>query len=291
MQITDDFGSIVTRKVIQVKRVLYIRRKGFNYYTDYTELYLHKALQNYGFSLIKEKEKSAFGVTIYISESEKYMAILSPFFDSIDEADLVTLCENFSSSFKSEAIVSACPDDAVFPGDKEYFMFSENYSAFDEPVYLTESPASLHRKIADCFFRSNNPYLIRFVNTGGKLSGINIALDFEEDIRGLSIEKAEIIYYINKEETRKPVNFTKSNNSFFADADFLFIDKGINPACAVLRAKKLYTEEEKHGFSLILAPKSNDDIILKPTLKILNGDSEIFKERLFFPPPDFKAGT
>ena len=63
-----------------MKRVLYIKRKGFNYYTDYTELYLHEALQNYGFSLIREKEKSTFGVTVYISENEKYMAVLSPFF-------------------------------------------------------------------------------------------------------------------------------------------------------------------------------------------------------------------
>ena len=274
-----------------MKRVLYVRRKGFNYYTDYTELYLHEALQNYGFSLIREKEKSTFGVTVYISESEKYMAMLSPFFDSIDETDLITLCEIFSKTFKSEAIVSACPDDAVFPGDKEYFMFSENYSAFDEPVYLIEEAPKLKWKTADCLFQVNNPYLIRFVNIGGKLSGINIALDFEEDIRGLSIEKAEIIYYINKKETRKPVNFTKSNNSFFADADFLFIDKGINPACAVLRAKKLYNEELKHGFALKLMPESSTDTILKPTLRILSGDVEIFKERLFFPPPDFKAGT
>ena len=274
-----------------MKRVLYVKRKGFNYYTDFTELYLHKALQNYGFSLIREKEKSTFGVTVYISMNEKYMAMLSPFFDSIDEADLLTLCGNFNKFFKSEAIVSVCPDDAVFPGDKEYFMFSENYSAFDEPVYLIEESPKLKRNLSQCFFRTNRISLIRFVNIGGKLSGINIALDFEEDINNLSIEKAEIIYHENNKEVRKPINFAKNNNSFYADADFLLIDKGINPACAVLRAKKLYTEEEKLGFSLKLTPKSGEDIILKPTLRIFSQGVEIFKERLFFPPSNFKAGT
>ena len=273
-----------------MKRVLYVRRKGFNYYTDYTELYLHKALQNYGFSLIRKKEKSTFGVTVYISESEKYMAMLSPFFDSIDETDLITLCEIFSKTFKSEAIISACPDNAVFSGDKEYFMFSENYNAFDEPVYLTESSPKLNWKTADCFFKTNEPYLIRFVNIGGKLSGINIVISFEDDISDLTIDETEIIYYENKKEVRKSITFTKMDNCFYAEADFLLIDKGINPACAVLRAKKLYNEELKHGFAMKLMPESSTDTILKPTLRILSGDVEIFKERLFFPPPDFKAG-
>ena len=273
-----------------MKRVLYIRRKGFNYYTDYTELYLHNALTNYGFSLIREKDKCTFGVTVYISESEKYMALISPFFDSIADDDLMTLCENFSKAFKSEAIVSACPDDAVFHGDKEYFMFSENSSAFDDPIYLTEDAPKLKYKMADCFFMADKPYLIKFVNIGGKLSGINISLDFDEDISCLSIDQAEIIYYEKKKEVRKSVTFTKTDNGFFAEADFLLIEKGINPACAVLRAKKLSTEEERHGFSLKLTPESGADIHLTPTLTISTQGKEIFKEKLFFPPPDFKAG-
>lgn len=274
-----------------MKRVLYIRRKGFNYYTDYTELYLHNAFMNYGYSLIREQAKSNFGVTVYISESEKYMALLSPFFDNIDESDLLELCEIFSKAFKSEAIVSVCPDDAVFRGDREYFMFSENFSAFDEPVYLTEAPAKLKRKTADCFFRTNEPYLIRFVNNGGKLSGISVILDFEEDISELSMDKAEIIYYENKKEIRKTIAFVKSDNFFFAEADFPVIDKGINPASAVLRAKKLYNEEEKHGFALKLTPESGADITLIPTLRILSEEREIFKEKLFFSPPNLTAGT
>lgn len=267
-----------------MKRVLYIRRKGFNYYTDYTELYLHNALENYGFSLIRRADKCTFSVRVYISESEKYMALLSPFFDSIDESDLIKLCKNFSNAFKSEVIVSACPDDAVFTGDEEYFMFSESFSAFDEPVYLTESPASLHRKIADCFFRSNNPYLIRFVNTGGKLSGIDIALEFEENIGRLSIEEAEIICYENKKEARKPLVFTKENGAFGAKADFLTIEQGINPACAVLRGKKLFNEELKHGFSLKFIPMHPDNIVFAPTLKLYSDGRELFKEKLYFPP-------
>ena len=273
-----------------MKRVLYIRRKGFNYYTDYTELYLHNALQSYGFSLIREKEKSTFGVTVYISESEKYMAALSPFFDSIGDEDLLTLCEHFSKTFKSETIVSACADDSVFPGDKEYFMFSENYSAFDEPIYITDAPAKLKRKTASCFLTANKPYLIRFVNNGGKLSGADIVLDFEENISHLSIADAEIIHCENKKDVRNPLAFTKVGNSFSAKADLIYIEKGINPSSAVLRAKRLYNEEIKYGFCLKFTPVCCDDIILTPTLRLLSEGEEIFKEKLFFPPTDFTAG-
>lgn len=270
-----------------MKRVLYIKRKGFNYYTDYTELYLHNALQNYGYSLIRQRAKSSFSVAVYICESEKYMALLSPFFDSIDEADLPSLCESFSKNFKSEVIVSACPDDSVFPGEKEVFMFSEDFSAFDEPIYLTDEPPKLKWKTADCFFKTNEPYLIRFVNTGGKLSGIRIEITFNENISDLSIDEAEITYYDNKKQITKSLGFTDVGTGFCSQADFLNIGKGINPYSAVLRAKKLYTEEEKHGFTLKLFPKCTADIILTPTLKIFSNNTEIFSEKLYFPPNGF----
>ena len=270
-----------------MKRVLYIRRKGFNYYTDYTELYLHNALQSYGYSLIREKEKSTFNVTVYISETEKYKALLSPFFDSIDETELLSLCENFSIAFKSEAMISVCPDDAIFPGEKEFFMFSDKFSAFDEPVYLTEEAPKLKMKTAECFFRTNKPYHIRFVNNGGRLSGIRIVLDFDEDISDLTIDEAEIIYYEKKNEIRIPLSFVRTDNGFCSQADFFYLEKGINPASAVLRAKKLYNEEVRLGFSLKFSPESYADIILTPTLRIITDNKEIFKEKLYFNPNHF----
>lgn len=270
-----------------MKRVLYISRKGFNYYTDYTELYLHNALQNYGYNLIRQADKSTFNVTVYISESEKYMTLLSPLFDSIDEADLPSLCENFSKNFKSEVIVSACPDNSIFPGEKEVFMFSDSFSAFDEPIYLTDEPPKLKWKTADCFFRTNEPYLIRLVSIGGKLSDVRIALEFEETSDTLLINEAEITYYKNKKQFTQPLTFINDGTCFFSRADFLSIDKGINPYCALLRAKKLYTEEDKLGFSLKLLSKCTADVILTPTLRIFSGDSEIFSEKLYFPPNSF----
>lgn len=266
-----------------MKRVLYIKRKGFNYYTDYTELYLHRAFENYGYSLIREEEKSSFSVIVYISEDEKYMSFLSPYFDSLQEDDLSEICDKFSKAFKSEVIISICPDDTVFSGEKHIFMLSDKYSAFDEPIYLTSEKPKLKWKTADTYFTANKPYLIRLINVGGELSGANIILDFDENTDRLIIDEAEIIYYGNKKEVRRNITFTKDGDSFCANADFLHIEKGINTKSAVLRAKKLYTEEKKHGFGLKILPESYTDTIYTPTLRILHNSEEIFKQKLFFP--------
>ncbi len=266
-----------------MRRVLYIKRKGFNYYTDYTELYLHRAFENYGYNLIRENEKSSFSVTVYISEDEKYMSLLSPYFDSLKEDNLSDICENFSKAFKSEAVMSVCPDNAVFTGEKLIFMLSDKFSAFDEPVYLTHEQPKLKWKTADIYFKANKPYLISLVNIGGELSGIEITLDFYENINNLIIKEAEIAYFENKKETCKELTFVKQENHFYANADFLHIEKGVNPKSSVLRAKKLYTEERIHGFCLKILSESYTDTVYTPTLRILHNGEEIFKEKLSFP--------
>ena len=266
-----------------MKRVLLIKRKGFNYYTDYTELYLHNAFTNYGYSLVRDPKRSSFSITAYINESEKYMAFLSPYFDTLNDSDLFEFCEVFSTAFKSEAIVSVCTDDISFPGEKEIFMFSDKFSAFDEPVYLTNEKPKLKMKTADTYFTANKPYLIRFVNMGGELSGIDVILNFDENTDRLIIDEAEIIYYENKKEVRKELPFIKEGNSFFAKADYLHIKQGINQNSAVLRAKKLFNEELRHGFALLIKPESYMDTVYTPTLRILNRGEEIFNQVLHFP--------
>ena len=89
-----------------MKRMLMIKRKGFNYYTDYTELYLHRAFQNYGYSIVRDKTESEFSVIVCISETEKYMKMTSQIFDELSESDIANLCNLFSEAFKSEAIMS-----------------------------------------------------------------------------------------------------------------------------------------------------------------------------------------
>ena len=260
-----------------MKRKLMVKRKGFNYYTDYTELYLHRAFQNYGYSVVRDKAKSDFSVIVHISEEEKYMEMISPFFDKLSESDVANLCDVFSDAFKSEvAIAEINGYEKVSTGVYE-FMLSKTYSAYDEPVYLIDVAPKLVRRTWKYSFKTNESYSMRFVNVGGKISGINITLDFNENIHDLDLSDAHISCFNRESFSSQEFLFKKENSSFKADIDFLKIEKGINPNCAVLRGKKKANEEDRYGFWFGVLPVSKEDVVLKGTLTITSGSVEIFK--------------
>ena len=88
-----------------MKRVFLIKRKGFNFYRDYTELYLHQSFENKGYHLVKEKGKSLFNVIVDVSLSEKYMTVLSPYFDTLTEDEAKAFADILNDNFKSEVII------------------------------------------------------------------------------------------------------------------------------------------------------------------------------------------
>ena len=260
-----------------MNRTLMIKRKGFNYYTDYTELYLHRAFQNYGYSVVRDKAKSDFSVIVYISEAEKYMKAISPFFDKMSESDAANLCDIFSDAFKSEVTIVEKREYEYSCVNAYEFMLSKTYSAYDEPVYLVDEPQKLEWRTRDIKFKTNKDYCMSFVNVGGKISGINITLHFNEDICDLHLSDAYISRFNGHSFPRQEILFKKQNISFEADVDFLNIEKGVNPKSAVLRGKKKANEEERHGFWLGILPVSKEDVVLKGTLTITSGGVEIFK--------------
>lgn len=261
-----------------MKRMLMIKRKGFNYYTDYTELYLHRAFQNYGYSVVRDVAESELSVFVYLSETEKYIKMTSTFFDELNESDIAQLCDLFSKAFKSEVIITEITAEYEYDLIGAYeFMISKSYSAYDEPVYLIDEPPKLKRKTSFIDFKTNINNSMGFVNVGGRLSGINVTFDFTENMYDFDLIEAYISRFNGSSFPRQEILFKKENGSFKADIDFLEIEKGINPKSAVLRGKKRATEEEKYGFRLGVLPVCKENVILNGTLTITSGNVEIFK--------------
>lgn len=260
-----------------MKRILMVRRKGFNYYTDYTELYLHRAFQNFGYSIVRERSKCDFCVTVWMSETEKYMRMTSSFFDEMDEGDVEKLCDIFSDAFKSEVKMDEIGE---YEGKAiEYrFGLSKTYSAYDEPVYLVDEPPMLKQRVGIFEFRTNKENTMSFVNVGGKFSGISITLEFIGSIDDLDLSDARISCPDDEELIRRhELVFEKENNSFRANLDYFKMDKGVNPKSAVLRGKKRFDEEGKYEFWLDFMPVSKEDAVLKGTLTIESDGVELFK--------------
>ena len=237
-----------------MKRLFLIKRKGFNYYTDYTELYLHRTFENKGYYLVKDESKCLFDVLVDISE-EKYMAVLSPYFDTLSEDDAKEFAEILGVNFKSEVNVIPCPENYQFKGTPYKFMFSDIYNAFDEASYVCGKAPEFIRESYSTHCKADNLYTEKYVNYGGGFKGIEINVSF--DVEDVEIENAFLTYTAHKEIERRQIVFERKNGMFVCVLDDFSMDKGINKYSAVLRGKKLQAEKWKHGFGIHFIPKSS----------------------------------
>ena len=238
-----------------MKRVFLIKRKGFNYYGSYTEKNLHQAFEHKGYYLVKEQEKRLFGVIVDAPMSEKYMTVLSPFFDTLSEEEAYEFAEILSEKFKSEVRIDYITGNYEIKDTPYVFMFSDVHNAFDEDVYVVDSEPEFVRESYSVYCKSGDLYSEEYVNYGGRFKGIEISISF--DVEDVEIEDAFLAYEPHTEVVRRQIVFEKKNGVFVCVLDDFSMDKGINKHSAVLRGKKLQNEKYKHGFSIIFKPKSN----------------------------------
>jgi len=240
-----------------VKKLFLIKRKGFNYYTDYTELYLHRSFENKGYYLVKDESKCLFSVIVDISE-EKYMTVLSPYFDTLSEDDAREFSEILGSNFKSEVIAMPCTENYQFKGIPYRFMFSDIYNAFEEDIYVYDtSPEFVQECFSQC--KSEQPYVVEYINYGGAFRGLEISLSF--DNADVILEEPSLNYYVGKEKLTKELTFEKSGNKFYCSVPEFHMNKGINKYSAVLRGKKREDEKSKNGFYIRFVPRSSDEFL------------------------------
>ncbi len=251
-----------------MKRVFIIKRKGFNFYGDYTEKYLHQSFENKGYYLVKEKDKKLFGVIVDVSMSKKYMTVLSPYFDTLTEDDAKEFAEILSNNFKSEVIIDYITGNYEIKETPYIFMFSDMHNAFDEDVYVYDKAPEFVRESYSAHCKSGDLYSEEYVNYGGAFRGIEISVSF--DVEDVEIENAFLTYEPHKEIERLQIAFEKKNGVFVCALNDFSMEKGINKHSAVLRYKKLQKEKWKHSFSIHFKPKSDvESLIAKVSVKTL----------------------
>ena len=251
-----------------MKRVFLIKRKGFNFYRDYTELYLHQSFENKGYHLVKEKGKSLFNVIVDVSLSEKYMTVLSPYFGTLTEDEAKAFADILNDNFKSEVIIDYVTGDYEVKEIPYVFMFSDVHNAFDEDIYVYDNAPEFVRESYSAYCKSGNLYSEEYVNYGGRFKGIEISISF--DVEDVEIENAFLTYEPHAEVERCQLVFEKKHGVFVCVLDDFSMDKGINRNSAVLRYKKLQKEKWKHGFSIHFKPKCDaESLIPKVSVKAL----------------------
>ncbi len=247
-------------------KMFLIKRKGFNYYSDYIELYLHRSFEKRGYYLVKEKSKRLFSVIVDVS-NDKYMAVLSSYFATLSEEEAKDFAEVLSANFKSEVIVMPCFDKYEFKGTPCLCRFSDTYNAFEEDPYVQDLKPEFVQEIFDnC--QSQRPYVVEYINYGGAFKGLEITLAFDSD--DVELEETSFNYYKGKERISKEITFEKSGNVFKCSVPDFGMEKGLNKYSAVFRGKKEVNEKRDHSFYVRVIPKSSSPtLVVETTVKPL----------------------
>ena len=78
-----------------------LRKKGFNYYADYTEKYLNETLEAYGYKLSLRKDNAKESLVFTFDESP-WLTVSSPSFNMLSDEALKEFAENLAEKFKKE---------------------------------------------------------------------------------------------------------------------------------------------------------------------------------------------
>ncbi|MBQ8836523.1 MAG: hypothetical protein IJ002_03320 [Clostridia bacterium] len=248
-----------------MKSAFLIRKKGFNFYGDYIELYMHRVFEHKGYHLVKDRSKALFAVVVYAADGEKYMTAVSPYFDTMSDEELSEMTELLCAEFKSEVI--AMPQiHAEFCGEVHVCMFSDLYNAFEEPPFVADGAPEFTEYMHDAVCKNGSRYLAGYTNYGGAVRGIAVDITFIEDV---DIEDAALIYYEGKNSVEKLFCVSKTASGFTLTAPDFEMKEGINKYSAALRGKKYADECERHGFYIRFVPiiKNADTSAVEITVK------------------------
>ena len=205
-----------------MKYCIKVKRRGFNYYTDYMERYFESVAVQYDYHLTMRKEQSELWCITFISESSrggsKWITFTSDSFDDMTFEQLEELSCKIGSAFKSESIVDVV-DDALLKlveeirqfyagkgsfrmssndelalkyGMPHIWQFSREHSAFDEPIFITEAETAFKVVQHDVHLVSNKKFMIGTMNIGGSSNGLTIKISFD-NIGEIEIESPTLI--------------------------------------------------------------------------------------------------
>lgn len=233
-----------------------LRKKGFNYYTDYTEKYLDETLKVYGYKLSLRKENRK-GSLVFFWDESPWLTVSASWLDEMSEEKVKEFAENLADNFKTKYEIVNEEALVTFEEMYEYYI-TDGLGAIDEPFFVTDGELCLSWVTKPFRQKYNQPYYMSFQNYGGVRKGIiaeielcnknAIIKDFELKSIGSDGE-----FEVYKNEP------TVSENENVKVYKFEFPDymtpEGINRYSIKLRGKKKQTECEKRRIYVSFIPE------------------------------------
>jgi hypothetical protein len=153
--------------------------------------------------------------------------------------------------------------------------FSKDYSAFDEPPFLTEGETILQINSHDAYCISGNKFMFEVQNYGGVSKGLEVRISFETsgadviDIHGITLIKLKDVHDCEW--------FPLNGSSVVAGdrkitvislPDFM-IPEGVNLLSAKLCGKKKQDEADLRSFSFRFIPQGDQRLMESMQIELI----------------------
>lgn len=275
-----------------------VKRGGFNYYTVYLERYFEKAAVNYGYHLVKRPEQGERYCLTFIGDpqmgGQKWITFTSDAISKAPYEKIRELSHVIAECFKSESIVEEIDEGleqliqmmkAYLKGasrfemaEEQYrkygmphlWLFNREYSAFDEPPFITEGETKL-RIDSHNTCEPGKSFLFEVQNYGGISKGLIINISFEnstDDV--IELEQPTLILPNRKcslHLQRLPLEMSRI--VYRIELQDFNIPEGVNIYSAKLCGKKKQDEIDMRSFSLMFIPKGSRELLNSMEIEVM----------------------
>ena len=281
-----------------------VKRKGFNYYTDYMERYFEKVAANHGYHLVKRREQAELWCFTFIGEPRlggpKWIIFMSDVFSEITNEQLEVLSQLIAECFKSESVIETADEEldelihmakAYLKGECSFtiteeqcrkygspdpWFFSREQSAFDEPPFLTDGETDLKIVSYTPHCTSGDTFMLDVQNYGGVSKGLVITISYDYDPNNeIELENLMLVLPNNKNNMlwqRIPVfaiqTIAESRRVHTVDLPDFDIPEGVNIYSAKLCGKKKQDEADYRSITLKFVPCGNSNLINSMSVEI-----------------------
>ena len=267
-----------------------VKRKGFNYYTDYMERYLEKVAVEYGYHLTKRKSQADKWCISFIGDPQlngsKWIIFTSETWDNLTYEQVEELSRLIGACFKSESVLEAADDrlmeltrtmKAVYFGEKNLekypeiaqsygfpypWFFSREHGAFDEPVYFAGGETVFKKYRHDTFCESGKMYNVSALNVGGPSKGLAIDISFA-NIDGVRIEESR--WTVSNDRKQYPFELIRTDANdriiFHAELPDFDIHGGFNEYSAKLCGRAKMNAAERCAVHFLFTPCGGEAIL------------------------------
>lgn len=284
-----------------------VKLKGFNYYTDYMERYFEKVAVVHRYHLTKRREQAEYWCLTFTGKpgtNNNWITFISDAFNGMTYERLAELSRSIAVCFKSMSVIEPIDVEleeivqmmtahlegkCSFPTTDKHFdklfkyglpnvwLFSREFSAFDEPPFLTHGETILRVVSNPSHCISGENFLIDIQNYGGISKGliINISFDYnpvyemelENPIMILPAPKGDL--HIQRFPLGMEQSIANGKSIYHVELPDFNIPEGVNIYSAKLCGKKKQDETDMRSFSFMFIPHGKKELLMSMQVEIV----------------------